>query len=78
MIYYKKKNKTDPLSLMVRFIQWANYQGGLFFMFIIFGMILIGAFALFSFWNSYNWVVLALGCLFVVGGLFMHFKIDKK
>ncbi len=75
---YSKKKETDPLSLFKRAIQWAYYQGGLTLVFIIFGMILIGAFALFSFWGKYNWIVLILGSLFVGGGLYMHFKIDKN
>lgn len=73
-----KKNDVDSLSLVKRIIQWAYYQDGLYLVFIIFGMILIGAFAFFSFWKNYNWVVLILGFLFVGGGLIMHYKIDKK
>lgn len=80
MAYYRypKKKETDNLSLLKRVIQWAYYRGGLSFVFIIFGMVLIGAFALFSFGGVYNWVVLILGCLFIGGGLYIHFKIDKK
>jgi predicted transcriptional regulator len=73
MAYYKKKNETDPLSLFKRAMQWSHYQGGLPLVFIMFGFILIGAFALFSFWGNYNWVVLILGLLSVGGGLFMYF-----
>lgn len=76
---YRNRRQSDPLSLFKRALQWAYYKGGLPLVFIIFGIILIGAFSLFSFGGTYNWPVLGIGVLFIAGGLCIkYYKKEDK
>ena len=73
-----KKHNNDPFEIIKRALQWSHYQGGLPLVFVMFGIVLVGLFAILSYWFGYNWVVLAIGVSAILLGLFLENLDDRN